>query len=137
MNRMLKPIATVGLLGIGFVAGCGKSDAPPPTATASGQVTFKGKPVPDAKIFFVAAEKGFSANAPIEADGSYKITSGLPAATYKVYFGGTEIVKPPKPGEPPPKMTPLPLPNKYLRETTSGQLADVKAGDNKFDFKLQ
>ena len=120
-----------------WTVGCGSSYVPPPTAKASGQVMFQGKPVAAGEIYFVAAEKGYSANATLDSNGHYQISSDLPSASYKVYFAGPKVVEPPRPGYPAPKMDAFPLPSKYLREATSGQSADIKAGDNKLDFKLE
>ena len=85
----------------------------------------------------MAAEKGFSANGTLNSEGKYQVSSGLPSASYKVYFAGPKVVQPPRPGVPAPKVEPFVLPAKYLREATSGQSADIKSGDNKVDFKLE
>jgi hypothetical protein len=134
--RFTRKYLVVCITGFCFAAGCVKSDVPPPSAKASGQVVFQGKPVTAGEIYFVAAEKGYSASANLDSNGQYQISSGLPSASYKVYFAGPKVVEPPRPGYPPPKMDAFPLPAKYLREATSGQSANIKAGDNKFDFKL-
>ena len=136
MFRFTRACSVVLLIGMTFVAGCGTA-GPPPTAKASGQVTLKGEPVPECEIYFVAAEKGFSANASLDAEGKYKITANLPPATYKVYFAGPKMTKPPKPGEPPLETKPIAVPSKYLAESTSGLSKEVKTGDNVFDFKLE
>ncbi len=137
MYRFTGKCLVICVIGVCLAAGCGKSNVSPPTAKASGQVIFKGKPVTAGEIYFVAAEKGYSANATLDSNGNYQISSGLPSASYKVYFAGPKVVEPPRPGYAPPKMEAFPLPPKYLREATSGQSADIKAGENKFDFKLE
>jgi hypothetical protein len=124
------------ICGAALLSGCGGSSGPPPTAKATGQVTHKSKPVTEGEIYFVAAEKGYSANATLGADGKYQITSGLPPAKYKVFISRPRITKPPMAGEAPPEVKEFLVPNKYQSETTSGLTAEVKAGDNTFDFPV-
>lgn len=137
MIRASKLSVVLPVLVLIQLIGCGGKGGPPPTAKASGQVTLKGKPVTEGEIYFVAAEKGYSASTTLNAEGKYQITTGLPPASYKIYFAAPRIVKPPMPGQPPPKTSSFKLPAKYLSESTSGQTAQVKAGDNKFDFSLE
>ncbi len=137
MYHFTRKCFVICIISVALVTGCGKSYSPPPSAKASGQVTYKGKPVTAGEIYFVAAEKGFSANGTLDSEGKYQLSSGLPSASYKVYFAGPKVVQPPRPGVKAPKLDPFVLPAKYLREATSGQFADIKAGDNKVDFKLE
>ena len=137
MNRVFNLSFVFPLLVLSQIVGCGGSSGPPPSAKASGQVTLKGKPLTEGEIYFVAAEKGYSANTTLNAEGKYQITSSLPPASYKIYFAAPRIVKPPMPGKPAPKASSFNLPAKYLSESTSGQVAQVKAGENKFDFALE
>lgn len=136
MNRSLNLRTTLVLLGSLLALGCG-SAGPPRSAKARGTVTHADKPVADAEIYFVAAEKGFSANATLSPEGKYEITSNLPPATYKIFFTSPRITKPPMDGQPPPEAKELNVPNKYRSETTSDLKAEVKAGDNTFDFNLK
>ena len=136
MYRSLFLRSTVLLLGGVLIVGCGPS-GPPPSAKAKGVVTHEDKPVTEGEIYFVAAEKGWSANASLNAEGKYEITSGIPPATYKVFITPPRITKPPMLGEAPPEAKSSGIPAKYQSETTSGLTAQVKAGDNTFDFKLQ
>ena len=136
MFRFRKACSLVLALTVGFVVGCGSS-GPPPTAKASGQVKLKGAPVTEGEIYFIAAEKGYSASSPLDAEGKYKITAALPPATYKIYFAGPKMTKPPMPGEPPPEAKPFVVPNQYLSESTSGLSKEIKVGENSFDVDLQ
>ena len=135
---MIRPLmlrSMVLICGVALLQGCGPS-GPPPTAKATGKVTHKDKPVTEGEIYFVAAEKGYSANVSLGADGKYQISTGLPPANYKVFVSRPRITKPPMPGEAPPEVKDFPVPDKYQSETTSGLTAEVKAGDNTFDFKV-
>ena len=123
------------LLGVVLVTGCGSS-GPPRSAKAAGQVTFNSQPVAEGEIYFVAAEKGYSAKSSLDAQGKYQVAAGLPPASYKVFITPPRITTPPMPGQAPPETKAFVVPDKYQTETTSGLTADVKAGDNKFDFPL-
>jgi len=123
------------LLKLVIVVGCGQPGAPK-TAGASGQVTLQGQPVTTGQIYFVAAEKGFSANGSLGADGKYEISSNLPPANYKVFFTPPRAANAPMPGKPSVETKVFELPSQYLNETTSGMSAEVKAGDNTIDFRL-
>ncbi|MBS0203449.1 MAG: hypothetical protein JSS49_11155 [Planctomycetes bacterium] len=129
MFRFSKSCSCVLALTLGLVIGCGSS-GPPKTAKASGQVKLKGEPVTEGEIYFIAAEKGYSASSTLDSEGKFQITASLPPATYKVYFAGPKVTKPPMPGEPPPETKPFVVPNQYLSEATSGLSWEIKAGDN-------
>jgi len=130
-----KCLMGVIILGLVQIIGCGPA-APPPTATVSGQVTYKGKPVSVGQIWFNAPEKGYSANAPLNAEGKYEISKDLPPANYKVYLTPPRITTPPKPGEAPPPTEALQVPDRYQTEQMSGLTANVVAGTQKIDFPL-
>lgn len=136
MIRSLYLRSTLVILGTFLAVGCG-SGGPPASAKARGTVTHADKPVAEAEIYFIAAEKGYSANATLSAEGKYEITSNLPPASYKVFLTPPRITKPPMDGQPPPVAKEVDVPNKYRSETTSDLKAEVKAGNNTFDFKLQ
>ena len=136
MFRFRRTSALMLALTAGFVIGCGPS-GPPPTAKVSGQVKLQGAPVTEGEIYFIAAEKGYSASSPLDAEGKYKISAALPPAMYKIYFAGPKMTKPPMPGEAPPETKPFVVPNQYLSESTSGLSKEIKAGENTFDVDLQ
>ncbi|MBS0203451.1 MAG: hypothetical protein JSS49_11165 [Planctomycetes bacterium] len=123
------------LLGAIAITGCGPS-GPPPSAKVKGVVTHGEKPVTEGEIYFVAAEKGYSGNGTLNADGQYEITSGIPPANYRVFLAPPRITKPPMLGEAPPEAKPTTIDAKYQSESTSGLTAEIKPGENKFDFKL-
>lgn len=124
------------LLGGLSIIGCGQS-GPPPSARLKGVVTHQGQPVTEGEIYFVAAEKGYSGNGSLNAEGKYEITSGVPPASYRVFLTPPRITKPPMLGESPPEAKPTSIDAKYQSESTSGLKAEVKPGENTFDFKLE
>ncbi len=119
------------------IVGCG-TPGPPPTAQVKGKVTLKGEPVKVGQIYFVAPEKGFSANTALSATGEYSISSDLPPASYKVFITPPRIEKPPKPGEQAPSTSAdFKIPDRYQTETMSGLTAEIVAGPNTMDFPLE
>ena len=52
--------ANLVVAGLALVMGCGKA-GPPPSAKCKGVVTYQGQPLAEAEIYFVSAQKGFSA----------------------------------------------------------------------------
>lgn len=137
MLRSLIISSLVLALGMTSIIGCGPS-GPPPTAQVKGKVTLKGEPVKVGEIYFVAPEKGFSANASLSASGEYSISSNLPPANYKVFITPPRVVKPPMPGETAPSSSAeFKIPDKYQTETMSGLTAEIVAGANTKDFALE
>lgn len=75
----------VGLALALILPGCGGS--PPPgrkTAPVSGTVTFQGKPLADAKVFFFTEK--FSAYGMTDAEGKYRIAQGAMPGSNKVFI---------------------------------------------------
>jgi hypothetical protein len=121
------------LMGSLILPGCGNG---PSTVAVTGKVTYQGKPVVDGLINFRANGQpllGGSTN----ADGAYEFD--LPVATYQV-----RIETPPKlpqgwkEGDPPPKMGPRQVPEKFGSFSTSGLTATVtdEAGSQEVNFNL-
>jgi len=122
-------------MGLSLSLGCGGS-GPPPSASATGVVTHNGQPLGLGEIYFVSAENGYSANASITAEGKYEIAAGLPPAQYRVFVTRPRITADPMSGGAPPVAVEFPVPDRYQSESTSGLTAEVKAGTNALDFKL-
>jgi len=78
----LRGCFTTWLLLAAAVCGCTGSVKPPPSAEVSGQVLFKGKPLPGGEIAFVAIKGGFASNGPIDENGNYKVT--VPVGAVKI-----------------------------------------------------
>jgi Carboxypeptidase regulatory-like domain len=99
-----------------------------------------GKPLPTGRVTFVAVKDALTSSATIGNDGGFtvkgSIGDGLPAGEYKVRIEIDESALPTVKG----KITrtaPLPFPDKYTDEDTSGLTATVRAGEpNNFTFNL-
>lgn len=115
----------VGLLASLFLLGCGQSG--PPRATVTGQVKYKGEPLPMGSITFVG-ENNVVASAPIQ-NGSYtmpnapvgkvKIAITTPTITPQDQKQFKQVIEGKTTGgaTPPPKM--VPVPEKYTNPETS------------------
>ena len=123
-----------------LVVGCGQSGLE--LFPVQGQVMLDGKPLADAGVTFLPAEKGPSASGTTDTDGRFELMTtnsiGAIRGTHSVVIAKRKYV-PIKPGE-----EPVPgglraewySPKKYANPSTSGLSADVGEGDNKFDFEL-
>ena len=105
------------------------------TTTVSGAVTYSEKPVTSGLINFIAVS-GRPLGGGIDSDGTYSVE--LPPGEYQV-----RIDSPPefpagyKEGDPPPKLPPRQVPEKYASFNSSGLTATVKdEGSQTMDFKL-
>lgn len=121
------------------VAGCGD---PLNRQAVSGVVTFQGTPLKTGSVTFVPIDPSLrTTGGSVVTDGKYQIPAaqGLSPGKYRVSFSAMdrEAIGPAIPGDPMPPGQVLPkslLPAKYQGE--SKLEADVTAGDNVFDFKL-
>jgi hypothetical protein len=138
----------LAFLALAGISGCGSS-----TATVKGKVFLDGKPLKGGTVVFASADgKGAPASGPIEEDGSYTV---LRAPTGKVRIAvETESMNTGNPGEarkykPPEGMKSpygerktdnsaryTPIPEKYMKEETSGLEFEVKGGTNTHEIKL-
>lgn len=124
-------VAWVALLSL--AAGCG-GETVRQTGTVAGKIELDGKPLSGMQILFEDTKQGFRASAGVQ-DGNYKFESPLVVGNYQV-----AVLAPPAPppGEASKQKPGLPaVPKKYLDGAKSGLTADVKSGDNTFDFKLK
>jgi hypothetical protein len=124
--RRLAFLLLVSLMVLPFT-GCGRSDLPE-LGEVHGRVTLDGKPAAGAIISF-CPEEGRPAVANVQSDGSYELTfvhgvKGAKVGPNSVSIAWSEIAE-----------AFAPFPAKYSSDT---QLtADVKPGDNTFDFDLK
>lgn len=94
-------------------------------------------------IYFNAGSEGKSGSAALQADGSYKLGGEfgdkIPLGSYKVSLSPPSAASSADPSATTPGADPTggSLPAKYLSGDTSGWSADVKAGENTFDFKVE
>ena len=126
-------ICTIVIL---VAVGCGRSDM----AKVSGTVTWQGKPVPDAIVEFVPANRP-GAVGRTDAAGRYSLTTLKPGDG--AFVGPVRvIVQPFVPGFDPDKPRPSPpsrtdIPDRYRTADKTPLTAEVVAGKkNQFDFEL-
>lgn len=131
--------ASVLLLILPLVAGCGSSKDPP-KYPVKGKISFQGQPVGEGTMQFFSPTVG-SSGVKIAATGEFdfKEVGGLTEGSYQVFVAPPEqFTTPPQAGGPP--MTPKKefpnIPPKYRQAATSGFTAVVKSGDNKFEFDM-
>jgi hypothetical protein len=132
------------LLGL-LAAGCGAGSK---TSAVSGQVTYKGKPVPKANVSFTPAEgTGLAAAGFTDSGGRYTLgtvstNDGAAPGKYRVSVIARGPDRPAKPGEGsgmPNETVPgdPTIPKKYFAPDTSGLTFEVKRGSNRFDIELK
>jgi len=111
------------------------------TAPVSGKVTYRGKALPTGTVMFVPTA-GPAATGEISSDGSYKLTTyaagdGAVIGSHKVTITALQGMGDALPEQR--SATPPPLvPAKYLSDTTSGLVAEVKPKTkNEVNFDLK
>jgi hypothetical protein len=124
------------------LAGCGGDD----TATVTGRVTYKGRPLNCGEVCFVAAGKdGKSRSAPIGADGTYTVTdapTGKVRASVVVRAGQPAGAAaqpkhkdaPPLPGS---QVQPVTVPAKYASPAQSGLVYTLAPGSQTIHVDLK
>jgi hypothetical protein len=109
-----------------------------------GKVTRGGQPVAGT-IYFNSGAEGKSAMGALQPDGSYQLASefgsAIPAGRYQVSLSAAAS-DPSAATADPSAMTPKAggkqaIPAKYLSGDTSGWSAEVKVGENSFDFEVK
>ena len=141
-NGFLRASAVFLMLPGVLLPGCGGSGLS--LGTVSGKVTCQGKPVTVGTVVFVP-EKGPSASGALDANGRYALSTKSPGDG-AVVGKHRVIVSPPtkglplEPGKrPSPRTVVKPISNiplKFQNVKTSGLSADVRPGNNAFDFDL-
>ena len=136
MRRLFPVVAASVLAGL---LGCAPDG--PTLVPVKGVVKYKGKPLPNGDILFVADELGPTATGQIQPDGSYYLTTfsdgdGAVPGGHRIMVSA---LAPTPPGADPAGTLPPPLvPGKYGDYTRSGLTATVKEGEeNVIDFDLK
>lgn len=136
--------ATVAVLAL--VGGCGESAGP--SGKVTGKVTYQGQAVSSGMVSFAGEEIGVGGGGLLQEDGSYELLNvaggAIPVGAYKVAIrpvppklpnGDMEAMEERmKNSSPWPKIPNIPA--KYRNVQTSGFSAEVKEGDNTFDFEM-
>lgn len=119
-----------------FVSGCGKSDGEAkPTGKVSGTVTLGKKPLAQGSIAFLNPETGESFGAPIK-DGKFSIENPVTVGKYQVTVNPPEATQPESPDDIKNLRKQAKIPSAYQDGSKSGLTAEVKEGENTFDFPL-
>jgi hypothetical protein len=135
----------LGLLVLAVAAaGCGGQRANYQTAEVSGQVKYKGKPLPGGRVNFVADKGGVAASATIDENGNYKISAPIGDVRISVDNRMLEkkgssgpVLRRPDSEEPTvPKGTYVPIPEKYGTTDFSGLTYKVVPGTQTHDIDL-
>lgn len=102
-------------------------------AEVRGRVTYKGQPLPEGTVMFVAQKSGLAAAGTIQPDGTYVLISRSNQDGATVGPHRVAIVAPYQPQTP---NYPL-FPREYQDPDASGFQVEVVKGKNVFDFDLQ
>src|SRR5688572_17753990 len=116
-----------GLAALLLLAGC---DQGPAVGEVSGTVTFRGQPVTEGRVSFTHAEAGYGADALLERDGTFNVSTdegGLPTGSYRVSVTPLVVMDSSDPHTPPVgvEKQARDIPKKYRDESTSGFTASV------------
>lgn len=151
MTRFLNPGYRLAL-SLAFVSGLTGCGGGPYTATVSGKVTYRGKPLEDGWVAFVHPDGRF-AKAMIQPDGTYS-SPEVPGGQVKVTVISEPTPPPLPPGARLPGGTRVPpnptymeavkkalnharIPDKYRNPDSSGLSLTVNRGSNQFDIPLE
>ncbi len=121
-------ILTIGL------SGCGGEG---PTGDVQGRLTLQGKPFTEGSVVFFRAVGVPAGVGELGPSGEFSLDEPIPVGEYQVAIQAPEDELPAGAENPNPGVTPVSVPLKYMSETTSGFIARVKEGDNKFTFDMQ
>lgn len=122
-----------------LAVGCSSSE---PAGRVSGKVTYQGAPVTEGVVIFSNSSTGVSAEATIDGDGGYTITTrtgGLPPGEYKVTVAPPEIATPSDGGNSAPGTMPKEvdnIPQKYRDPATTPLTLNIQDGDNPLDISM-
>ena len=134
--------AGLALLCLAGLCGLGCGGDPNAQQPVSGTVTFQGQPLDQGHILFVPATTGPSEAGAVIENGNYDIPQahGLVPGQYKVRIFSYDQTGPKVdvnaiPGEPPNMQARERIPLEYNAETKL--TAEIKAGRNRFEFKVE
>ncbi|MEW4531311.1 carboxypeptidase regulatory-like domain-containing protein [Maioricimonas sp. JC845] len=109
-----------------LAAGCG--EPPIPKGTVRGTVEVGGKTYSNPNdVVLLSTATGQGATAPIQPDGTFAITKGIPTGTYVAFFAPRAD---PNATSAVPVTIDTTIPDKYWNEATSDLEVNVEAGEN-------
>jgi hypothetical protein len=132
-----------------LAVGCGGPRRSVEHVTVTGQVLFKGKPLPGGRVTFVTTQGAFASTGDIDEQGNYKVTA--PAGEVKIGVDN-QMLSPRSKGAPAsaakgagrpngaeatlPKGTYVAIPRKYTDPETSGLTYTVTKGQTSHNIDL-
>jgi hypothetical protein len=127
-----------------LTCGCGGGSGTGPSGTVKGKVTRGGQPVAGT-IYFNSGAEGKSAMGALQPDGSYQLGgefgTAIPTGRYQVSLSASAPDTSASTADPAAMMPKADkktaIPPKYLSGDTSGWSAEVKEGENSFDFEVK
>lgn len=136
MNRTFRSLCIAAALLTGMTSGC-FSNSGPVLADVTGNVTFNGKPLPDAMVSFYPNTGERSAHGMTDAAGNYRLqfTGMKEGALVGEHQVKIEVGIPAGEGPAIPASKLPKLPAKYNQETEL--TAEVNRGSNTIDFDLE
>jgi hypothetical protein len=140
MNRLIPRISVEVLLVLSLaLAGCGNDQMR--TAVVKGQVTYKGKPVPNGTVLFIPKVPGPTATGELSPDGTfshttYKKGDGAVLGTHRVVISAMEDTSHRLPEQRNPLPPPI-VPDKYTSAATTDLEVEVQVGENNVTFELK
>ncbi|QDU37339.1 hypothetical protein Mal4_16490 [Maioricimonas rarisocia] len=109
-----------------LVAGCG--EPPIPKGTVRGTIEVDGKTYTGKNdVVLLSTSTGQGATAPIQPDGTFHVTEGIPTGTYVAFFAPRAD---PNATSAVPVTIDTTIPDKYWNEATSDLEVNVEAGEN-------
>lgn len=126
---------TGGLLLAALVLGTVGCKTEKPTASVSGTVKYRGKPLTAGSVNFLSA-KGAGGQGLLDENGNYKI-EGIDVDEYRVYLSAPvpgQFAPGTKAPKEPPKFEVIP---KYLQPESSGLTVKIKAGPNEYPIDIK
>ncbi|MEZ6143540.1 MAG: hypothetical protein R3B84_23495 [Zavarzinella sp.] len=123
-------IFAILLISLFVLTGCGSGD----TGTITGKVTYKGSPVSSGSINFMMPETGSAAQADLNKNGEFTLSTPLKTGTYKVYF-----LPPPAEQLPPGQMSKpneFVVPKLYQDVGTTTITKEITSGANKLSIEI-
>lgn len=123
------------LTGVFLCASCSRRDTGPPRYPVSGVLTYKGKPISDARISFTSSELHVRLAADTNPDGTFEVRTatadGLPVGEYSL------TVRPAPGGdEENINMNRPEIPKRFWTAKTSDLRRSVEEGQNSIELSL-
>ena len=128
---MVRMRCLIAVIVLSAMAGCSGAATERETGSATGMVSLDGEPVTAGSVNFRSNESGSAATAALDSSGTFQVDTML-TGTYQVFLAPPE----PTPDDPQPAAGGAAIPEKYREAATSGFTADVKPGENRFEFSM-